>query len=57
MHNYTNAIAQMFNIVWADNQTNALDNSAVKYIDTAKKVINLERELTKASNRNVSLIS
>lgn len=55
MAKYTDTLVQMYHIVWDQEkkQTSSGDASA-RYVETAKKVIKLERELTKASNKIVS---
>ncbi|TLD38013.1 putative endothelin-converting enzyme protein [Venturia nashicola] len=55
MTNYTNTLVQMYRIVWdREESRTGSSNTSARYLETAKKVIKLERQLIKASNSNES---
>lgn len=55
MANYTDTLVQMYGIVWDQGQSQIRSsNGSAQYVETAKKVIKLERELMKASDQIVS---
>lgn len=55
MANYTDTLVQMYRIVWDQGQSQSRSgNGSAQYLETAKKVIKLERELMKASDQIVS---
>lgn len=55
MANYTETLAQMYRLVLGQEKNQiGSGNTSAGYVETAKEVIKLERQLIKASNKNVS---